>query len=382
MALAKERKRNDQPISLLGPGGDFMPYAIPPEKRDTEALTLFQSFLCNSPQERAELSNVIMLWELVPRFAGDSLNSLEQSELPNAFQKEFVVSDKTFELTVFPGTYYPQKSDKGRSLRRFPGAREQAVEQALIRLASDQAEIEKIDGEVHYYVRFSIRDLARLLKGMGSTQSHGQIREALEVLSSAIMTLSIKGEVTDTERTPILPKFRRRHNDAMSAGGTDMWLVQLHPIVSHAIRNAIYRQFPVSHTKGFKPFSAYLIRQMYFMAPNISPAHPFTFSLAALRETTPGLNHQRVSGSLKALEKELDKMLESGLLKDYHVEKIFPARRPRGKPTPIDATITLYPGDDWIRHVMKGSKRLTVTEQSLGLPRSERANRQMTLPML
>lgn len=66
---------------------------------------------------------------------------------------------------------------------------------------------------------------------------------------------------------------------------------------------------------------------------------------------------------------------------EYEVEKVFPKKRPRGKPTPIDVIITLHPGADWIKHVMAGSKRLTETERSLGLPRFERPKRQMTLPM-
>lgn len=373
--------KKDEPISLLGPNGPLEPYPIPPARRDTEALSLFQSFLCNSSQERAELSNVFMLWEMVPRFAGEQLNSADQAALPNVFHREFMISGQSFELSVFPGTYYPQASNQRRTLRRYPGAREQAVEQALIRLAADQAEVERIEDDIHYCVRFSIRDLSRLLKRMGATQSHGQIREALEVLSSAVMTLSLKGETRKTERIPILPRFQHQHNARMESNGTDQWLVQLHPIVSHAIRNAVYRQFPVSQTKGFRPFAAYLIRQMYILAPNISATHPFSFSLAALRETTPGLNHQRISGSLKALERELDKMRDAGLLQGYDVEKIFPVKRPRGKPTPIDAHITLFPGDTWIRNVKRGSKRLTVTEQSLGLPRSERSERQLRLPM-
>lgn len=373
--------RHDEQIALWGPHGRYAPFTIPPEQRETEALTLFQSFLCNSEEERSGLSNVIMLWEQVPRFAGEALNSKDQAELPNHFEKKFAIAGQSFSVTIFPGTYYPSKTQKTKTLRRFPGVREQAVEQALIHLACEQAEVQKVDGQVHYCVRFSIRDLARVLKSMGSSQSHGQIREALEVLSSAIMTLTAEGQTSADERIPILPSFKRRHSEESVRSGTDVWSVQLHPMVSHAIKNATYRQFPIAHTKEFKPYTAYLIRQMYFVAPNISPKHPFSFHLKALRETTPGLNHQRLSGSLKALEKELKKMVDMGLLVEYAVERIYPKRRQRGKPTPIDAIITLYPGNDWVKHVMAGSKRLSVAEQSLGLPRSQRDKRQMTLPL-
>ena len=73
-------------------------------------------------------------------------------------------------------------------------------------------------------------------------------------------------------------------------------------------------------------------------------------------------------------------MKVDGLLEDYKVEELYPARRPRGRPSIIDAEFTLYPGKEWIKQVMAGSKRMAASEQSLGLPRSQRKDRQMTLP--
>ena len=83
---------------------------------------------------------------------------------------------------------------------------------------------------------------------------------------------------------------------------------------------------------------------------------------------------------MAALTKELNKMKVDGLLEDYDIEEIFPVRRPRGRPTPIDFEVTLYPGKEWIKNVKAASTRVSVTEQSLGLRRSERGQRQLTLP--
>lgn len=373
-----------QQLMLWGPDGPFSPGVSPPAVRDVEALRLFQSFLCNGEEERSQLSNVIMLWESIPKYSAEQFNSTRrEGSLPNAHEVDFRIADYPFRLTLFPGTYYPNRKD-AEPLRRFPGAREQAVEQALIHLACDQAEMHRENGETLYRVQFSIRDLSRVLKEMGSTLSHAQIRQALEVLSSAIMTITAGDDQRAIDRRhPILPSFERtRKGKENVSQGHDVWWVQLHPLVSHAIRNVTYRQYPLSHTLGFPPFASYLIRQMHYLAPNISPEYPFTFSLQVLRTTTPGLNHKRLSGSIKALDRELEKMKETGMIESFETVEIFPKKRPRGRPSPIDVEFTLYPGKDWIAHVMAGSKRLSETERTLGLPRSKRKERQEMLPPL
>ncbi|ASL28919.1 hypothetical protein E0E54_13780 [Azotobacter chroococcum] len=374
--------KTEEKIFLWGPAGCFEPEIVPPGQRDLEALRLFQSFLCNNETERTGLSNVIMLWEQIPKFSAEHLND-KSGIVPNDYKVDFTIAGHPFRLTLFPGTYYP-KVCKSDPKRRFPGAREQAVEQALNHIACAQAETHEVNGETLYRVCFTTREVARTLKGMGSTLSHGQIREALEVLSSTTMTISSRSEdgIKHEARRPILPSFERTTTDSDMAVGKDVWSAHLHPLVSNAIRNVTYRQYPVAHTLGFAPFAAFLIRQMHYMAPNISTNHPFSFRLVALKEMTPGLHHKRLRDSIRAMIRELDKMKESGLLHDYQCEEVFPARRLNGRPAPIDAEFTLYPGKDWVKHVMAGSKRMLVAEKSLGLPRSRRSERQMNLPLL
>ncbi|WP_455233089.1 hypothetical protein [Geopseudomonas aromaticivorans] len=374
---------NDK-VYLWGPEGRrFIPQISPPGQRDLDALRLFQSFLCNSEEERNRLSNVIGLWELVPKFSAEHLNS-KSGIVPNDHKIDFEISGHPFRLTMFPGTYYTKAGDS-EALRRYPGAREQAVEGALIHIACGQAEAHQVDGKTRYSVRFSTRDVARTLKMMGSTLSNGQIREALEVLSSTIMTISnvpVGNQAHYEIREPILPSFERVSSKGAEAQGYDVWSAQMHPLVTHAIRNVNYRQYPIFMTKEFAPFATYLIRQMHYMAPNISGSHPFSFRISSLRGTAPGLNHKKVGDSIKAMNKELERMQADGFVSRFECLEIFPAQRKVGRPTACDAEFTLYPGREWVKHVMAGSKRMDVTERSLGLPRSKRSERQFELPLI
>lgn len=370
------------PITLRGPHHTYIPDgAVAPHERASTALSLFQSFLCNSPEERANLSNVILLWEKIPRFTGDRLN--RQKTLPNEHVSHFEVNGHPFQLSMLPGTYHENRNGERRAIRRYPGIREQAVEQALIQVATDQAQCAQEDGKTHYYVHFSIRQLAQRLKSIGSSQSNVQIRAALEVLNSAVMGLTMLSDNGKpiTERTAIIPLFRRRADDEDQVAGTDEWVVKLHPIVGNSIRNVTYRQFPISETTGYRPFGAHLIRRMFFSAPNISESHPYSFSLMELSRETPGLDQSRFSYQVNALEVELEKMKEDALITRYDVDVQYTNTGTRGRPSPCDAEITLYPGEKWVKNVKSASKRQTLSEQSLGLPRSQRTMRQQTLPL-
>lgn len=374
-------ENSEERIFLWGPAGRFEPEIVPPGQRDLEALRLFQSFLCNDETERLGLSNVIMLWEQIPKFSAEHLNN-KSGTVPNDHKISFTIAGYPFQLTLFPGTFYP-KVNKSDPKRRFPGVREQAVEQALNHIACAQAETLEINGETLYRVQFTTREVARTLKSIGSTLSHGQIREALEVLSSTTMTISScsKDGTKYETRRPILPSFERITTNSDINSGRDVWSAHLHPLVSNAIRNVTYRQYPITHTLGFAPFAAFLIRQMYYLAPNISSSCPFSFRLITLKEMTPGLHHKRLKDAIRATIRELDKMKDSGLLNSYKFEEIFPSQKKNGRPAPIDAEFTLYPGKDWVKHVMAGSKRMSVAEKSLGLPRSRRNERQIDLPL-
>jgi hypothetical protein len=129
-------------------------------------------------------------------------------------------------------------------------------------------------------------------------------------------------------------------------------------------------------------WAAYLQRQMHYAAPNISCDNPLVIKLSDLRNRTPGLNHKSVITAIKVVEHELNKMQNIGLVTTFETKEVFPRRPGRSRPSPIDAEFTLFPGTDWVKHVKAGHKRLTVTERALGLGRSQRAVRQMNLPLL
>lgn len=75
-----------------------------PDERDSESLSLFQSFMCNNDEECSRLSNVVMLWEKIPKFSGEHLN--KQSDLALDYENKFYINKTPFKMTLLPGTFY------------------------------------------------------------------------------------------------------------------------------------------------------------------------------------------------------------------------------------------------------------------------------------
>lgn len=334
------------------------------------ALDLFGSFLVNSNDEARGVSNVLVGWDQIPKYSADHLNNKE-GVVPNDYSVEFSINERPGKVTLFPGTYYPKLGSA--PMRRYPGVREQQVEQALILLATLQAEEETINGETDYYVTFTLNGIARRLKDMGSTMSKAQIRQALEVLSSTIMT--IESASKKGYREPILPAFARNLASLQGNNGDDIWRVKLHRIVVKSILMVTYRQYPIGKLRGYSPVGAALLRRIHYILPNVSEGIPYKFTVTEMKLVTAGLTHVRLSGSKDAIVKELEQMLEDRFLTRYTVEDIFPSERRRGRPTPTDYRFTLYPGPEWIKNMKAGAKRQELAEQRLKLARSQRNER-------
>ncbi|MFG0463894.1 hypothetical protein ACF8LF_04430, partial [Pseudomonas putida] len=174
------------------------------ENRPVVALDLFGSFLANSSEEARRYGNVLGVWDQIPKFSAEHLNT-KDGKVPDAHQVEFQINGQTAKLTLFPGTFFPTQQSK--AMRRYPGVKEQLVEQALIHHASLQGEEHMGNGGTCYSVTFTISALGRQLNAMGSTMSNTQIRQALEVLSSSVMTLSYGEGLKRRNRDTIFSSF-------------------------------------------------------------------------------------------------------------------------------------------------------------------------------
>ena len=63
----------------------FGPEEVPLSERTQDAdypLAAFKSFLYNQSDDRQTLSNAIVFWDLLPKYANEKLNQLPKNEFP------------------------------------------------------------------------------------------------------------------------------------------------------------------------------------------------------------------------------------------------------------------------------------------------------------
>lgn len=147
------------------------------------SLSAFKAFLYNGIDDRSVLSNTIAFWDFLPKYAQEGLN--QKSKVPAAAERWFTYLGERYKFTQFPGVTKDYRHQSDLWVSRYPGVREQAVEIALLKLATEDGGVCDVKRSRHndYGVVFSIRQLRKTLKSLGHTLSHYQAIEALDILT-------------------------------------------------------------------------------------------------------------------------------------------------------------------------------------------------------
>lgn len=361
------------------------PALLGPENRPLDAanpnpLSAFKAFLYNGSDDRSTLSNAIAFWDFLPKYANEGLN--QEPKVPAAAERWFTYLGERFKFTQFPGTTKDHRNQSDLWVARYPGVREQAVEIALLKLATEDGGVCDVKRARHndYGVVFSIRRLRDTLKGLGHTLSHYQVVEALDILTMSSFILE-SGNGGDTTTSHILTEYQ-----ASSASGNARyapnarWRVNFHRVVANAIESAQIRQFDLSLLFSRRSLGIALVKRLIF-ASNLSADHPVKVGFKDLRETTSGLGHSRLSDGVSYLEKEIKRLQAEGVLASYTKDVTRKKTEGGGRPAVVDAVFTLYPSEQLVAEVKRGNKRQMLTEQALGLSPRLRSERQRQLAL-
>ncbi|AJY53295.1 hypothetical protein [Halomonas sp. KO116] len=364
--------------SLYGP--DEVILARDSVDTDQFPLAVFQSFLYNQSADRQSISNAIVFWDWLPKYANEAANA--EAKLPNAVESQFSYAGQRFDFTQFPGTCrdYSQRGEAW--MRRYPGIKEQAVELALMKLASDIGGICEVDqGQRQYGVVFSIRQLRRELEAMGHTYNHRQIVESIDILTSSEFLLeSANGKAVArsriiTEYQAATAKGNARHSPEAQ------WRVFFHRVVAKAIESAQYRQYDLTRLYARRSYGITLVKRLIFTT-NLSSCTPLRVLFSELRETTSGLNYSRVTDGVSYLEKEIKRLQSDRTLASYEKRVIKQRSEGSGRPVVVDAEFLLYPSNELVAEIKASNARHMNVEKALMLSPRTRQERQMNLSLL
>lgn len=336
---------------------------IPPEAFENQQLTLFQSFLSNSEEERNALSNSIDLWDSIPRYSisRQKMNEMrtEDGNLPVRILN-FYHRSRKYAAEIRPAQLR-LRDEEGKLSDRFtsyyPSAREELVEHALRRLAVKQMAgfFDKKDHRSG--LAFTLYQLRQELEERGHKMTYEGLSESLDILHYSFLTvLDPDSDPNDPSliSQPYLPALVKVNKQGRASDPEAKWFVQFHGLVTDSINKITYRQFNYQRLmQCTTQLARWLIGQLVLKYTAASVMNSFEMRYSTIKRDSGLLDGYKLQRqAVAALDQAWEQIKELGML--YRVEKVE-QRGSRGKIE--DVIYTAHPSREFSNEQKASNRR-------------------------
>ena len=222
--------------------------SIPETAFNNTQLTLFQTFLCNTEEERNQLSNTMELWDSIPKF---SVSRQAQNKLrsPNGnltlWKHDFLYRKKPLRVVIQPAKI-EEMDASGKLIEKeyYPSASEELIEDALRKLASNQSSGYFHQSDYRSGVVFSLHMLREELAQRGHSKSYYEITMSLQILAKSIIEIHASDDSEDGfAASAYLPALAGVNRKTFESNPDAKWVAQFHPLITQSIERINYRQY-------------------------------------------------------------------------------------------------------------------------------------------
>ena len=297
--------------------------SLPTEAFTNQQLSLFQGFLVNDDRER--LSNAIDLWDSIPRY---TVPRKKQDELraPGGYlpvrKLDFNWRGKTYTAQIRPARL-EVKDAKGRptgeTIEHYPSAREELIEHALRKLASEQflGFFDKPD--YRSGVAFTLYRLRQELASQGHAMTYEGLSEGLDVLHYSFLgVIDAESDPNDPSMIsqPYLPALAKVNRRGQASDPDAKWFVQFHGLVTDSINQITYRQFNYQRLmKCSTQLARWLIGQLVLKYTQAAITNTFAMRFSTIYRDSGLLSgYKRQRDALAALDEAWEEIKELGAL--------------------------------------------------------------------
>ncbi|MDD5273299.1 MAG: hypothetical protein PHU14_11320, partial [Methylovulum sp.] len=271
----------------------------------SDQLDLFQTFLCNTTNEKDKLSNTIELWDSIPKFSisQQAMNLLRTKEglLPR-LEKTFVYREKEYKIRVTPAII---DSDNNIEKAYYPSANEELVEDALRKIASEQQRGFFDKPEFKSGVVFSLHLLRSELKKRGHSRSYYEIVKSLNILSGSHIEIMLP-DGKGFAKTNYLPSLAAVSKQQLKDDPKAKWVAHFHPLVTQSIDSLSFRQFNyhqmMSHSTQL---ARWVHKKLSHNYTNASYTIPYQIWLSTIRRDSGLLEYKRTNDAVRKFEDAL-----------------------------------------------------------------------------
>lgn len=336
--------------------------AVPAAAFKNAQLDMFQGFLANTDNERKALSNAIDLWDSTPRYsiprAKQDVMRLEGGFLP-VYKTDFQHRGTSYGVQIRPARIEARDADgnpTGETVEYYPSSREELIELALRKLATDQNA--GFHDQVNYRsgVAFTLYQLRAELAERGHAMGYLTLVEGLDILNLSNIRITDK---TSNIKDPSLisqsffPVLIKVNKEMLAADPDSKWLVQFHSALTVSINLVSYRQFNYARLMRCRlQLSRWLISQLVLKYVQASVGNTFTLLYSTVKRDSGLLNYNQQRDSIAALDDALEEIKREDVL--MHIKK-EPRTGLRGKIEEV--TYTLMPSTKFAAEQKAANKR-------------------------
>ena len=308
---------------------------------------LFTTFLTN---DEGAVSNAIELWDGIPKYF---LTSKQQEKiridegLAKPFEWEYSYQSKPCTVRIQPALI-EQKDGSYKAF--FPSVTEELVEEALKKIFTDQQYGYHDPDRVESWVRFTLGMIYRELKARGRARSRKEIKHAIEVLSSCILTLYQEGK--EIYKGAILSDLVTVNRDEYLFDSESQHAARLPVFLSFGINRLQYRQFNYGRLMEFnEQLTRWLYKRLIHRYRHASLIDTYHFMFSDVKQNSGLLQQGTDRRNRTKLLSSLNELQAKGVLLTFTTQDIKNGRKV------IDVKYTITAAPDFIKEQKAANKR-------------------------
>ena len=306
----------------------------------------------------SEYSNTIELYDALPKFVWSSTDVNKTKN--NVITRQYKSRGNNYEVKLKPAVIERRNPSTGETFSAlvYPGPREEIIEEALRKFAVNGHAFESEGEDKGVGVFFTVSMLRKELSRTGHSYSHQEVLEALDVMSSAVVEVSLgtKGKGRDAVRGNMLNNLMLTSRDQYQENSATKCYATFHPLVTQGIRRQQFRLYDYSVSMALKSdLARYMFKRLSHYWAQAALDAPYGFKLVTFLSSTPRGLSEKMKDNLRAVRNALKVLVEGDVIMPEWHEVLI--KDPNDKRVTINAEFALRPTQTFVKHMMKANKR-------------------------
>jgi len=295
------------------------PKKTPPSKAiKSLQYDLFSQFVTNDSES---VSNTVELWENIPKyfFTPAQVKKLRTSEgLANPYKQPYSYNGIDCTLTIQPALI---EQEGGDYKAFFPSVTEELVEEALKKILTDQNYSIHDPAKAETWVKFTLYMVQKELKKRGKTRSLDEVKNAIEIMSLCMLTLS-KGK-KEIWRGAILQDLITVDREEYMEDSSALHAARLPLFISHAINKLEYRQYNIDRHMSLKTqLARWLYKRFVHRYKQASMIDTYHFMYSDVKAESRLLEGKTERNNYRKMLAALDELKAAKVLMWFEVKQV------------------------------------------------------------